>query len=665
MSFDSTVQAKAIELIKCSYEITGAAGSGHPSSCASLGHLISVLMYQHMRWEPSNPSHPASDRLMLSEGHAVPIVYAACADKGVMIGEDKERWKPMTKADALTLRQIDSRIDGHPNPKLGFPFFDAATGSLGQGLSVAAGIALAAKADGLDKRVFVLIGDGESREGQVWEAADFLRDHDLKAVCPIFNCNQFAQSEEVSKQQSAEVLVKKLEAAGFEVLVIDGHSPSEIRDALNRHAEVHEASDAAANGVAIVAKTEKGWGAASMKGNGHHGQAPKGEALEKVLAELEETGKATGAYALGGLKIPAMSPRKSNQKIDDAPMNFSVALKAFGKESALEQGKMATRNAYGVGLRALGHAKSDLFALDCDVRGSTGSAMFAGDEKVNDRFVECRIAEQNMMSVAAGLSAGGKIPFASTFGKFAVRGYDQIEMAIMSGANMKLVGSHSGATLGADGPSQMGLSDVGWFRGFTGLRNYDVEGKLKAGSGAGMYVLTPSDAYQCYALMREMMAWDGPCYLRTLRPETEFLYGDEDKFTLGGHELLIEGKDLLIAANGYMVHQANKAIEELDDLGIDVGVVDLYSLPFESEALLDYANDCGGNILTIEDNYCGGLGSAVTDLVCQDGGGFTVNQMYVKRMPKSGLSADNVLNYVGLGVDDIVREAKEVMGIED
>ncbi len=222
MSFDSTLHDKAIQLTKLTYEITGAAGSGHPSSGASLAHLVAVLLYQHMRFEPMNPGHPASDRLVLSEGHAVPVLYAAMADLGIAYRQSKAPGdagdlKPMTYELACTLREIDSIVDGHPNPALGFPFFDAATGSLGQGLSVAAGLALAARMDGLGKRIFCLIGDGESREGQVWEAIDFLRDHDLKAVCPVFNANHYAQSAAVSEQQSADVLVAKLQAAGFDV----------------------------------------------------------------------------------------------------------------------------------------------------------------------------------------------------------------------------------------------------------------------------------------------------------------------------------------------------------------------------------------------------------------------------------------------------------------
>ncbi len=651
MSFDSTINAKAIDLAKLSYEMTAAAGSGHPTTAASLAHLVSVLMYTHMRWEPQNPAHPSSDRLVLSEGHAVPIIYAAAADLGVAIGKDKASWRPMTREDAMTLRAIDSVIDGHPNPIEGFPFFDAATGSLGQGLSVAAGLAAAARIDGLDKRIFCIIGDGESREGQIWEAADFIVDHKLKAVCPIFNANHFAQSDAVSDQQSAATLAKKLEAYGFRVLTIDGHNPSAIQEALSQHAQqMHDPQSAP---LAIVAKTVKGWGSASQQGQGHHGKPAEGDELPKALAELDATAHQIGAAADVSLKIPMMSPQKPEPAKVQAAMSFTDALKKFGMEKALEKNQLATRRAYGVALRALGHARSDVVALDADVKNSTFAEMFSKDSDLKSRYFEARIAEQNMFSVAVGLSAGGKVPFTSTFAKFVTRGYDQIEMGVNSGANLKIVGTHAGITLAADGPSQMSLPDIAWFRAFSKVTNH--KGK------PAVYVIQPSDAYQAYALTLAAAEHDGPVYLRMLRAETEFLYNENDKFTLGGHEVLTEGRDLLIVASGYMVHEANKAIEKLDGQGIDATLVDLYSLPFDEEALLDLANENNGMILTLEDNYGGGIGSAVADAVSADGGGFNVRQMFVRNIPKSGRTPEDVLAYCGIGADQIVTEAMSLL----
>lgn len=651
MSFDSTIHAKAIELTKLSYEMTAAAGSGHPTTAASLAHLVTILMYQHMRYEPANPLHPCSDRLVLSEGHAVPIVYAACADLGVAIGQDQDQWRPMTRDDAMSLRAIDSVIDGHPNPIEGFPFFDAATGSLGQGLSVSAGLAAAGKLDGVDRRIFCIIGDGESREGQIWEAIDFIKDHQLSAVCAIFNCNHYGQSDVVSAQQSPQTLMKKLDAAGFNVIAVDGHNPTEIQDALSVHAQ--KMYDPDADPVAIVANTIKGWGAASTHGGGHHGKPEVGDDLARVLEELEQTGHQIGAQVDKPLKISLMSAKKPQPAEAQPVVSMTEAVKRWGGDGLIEKGKMATRRAYGFALQALGHADPRVVALDCDVKNSTFADNFFKDPELTQRFLECRIAEQNMYSVAAGLSAAGKIPFASTFAKFVTRGYDQIEMAINSGANLKLVGSHAGISLAADGPSQMSLPDVAWFRAWTTVTNQK--------GGPAVYLLQPSDAYQAYALAVAMAQHDGPCYMRTLRPETEFIYGDSDRFQLGGHEVLTEGRDVLIIASGYMVHEANKALEKLDAQGIDATLVDLYSLPFDSEAILDLANENNGMILTVEDNYGAGIGSAVADAVSADGGGFNVHQIYVQRIPKSGRSPDEVLDSAGLSADQIVHKAMQLL----
>ena len=295
MSFDSTIHAKAVELSKLSYEMTAAAGSGHPTSAASLAHITAVLMYHYMRYEPANPAHPSSDRLVLSEGHAVPVVYAAAADLGIVVGRTKADQRPMTREDAMSLRKIESPVDGHPNPIEGFPFFDTATGSLGQGLSHAAGLAAAAKIDGLDKRIYCIIGDGESREGQIWEAVDFIADFGLKAVCPVFNCNVWAQSDKVSPQQTPEATARKLEAAGFTVLTIDGHSPAAISEALSQHAQAQ--FDPNAQPVAIIANTVKGWGSPSQQGAGHHGKPADGQDMETALQELDETARQLGAHA--------------------------------------------------------------------------------------------------------------------------------------------------------------------------------------------------------------------------------------------------------------------------------------------------------------------------------------------------------------------------------
>src|SRR5918997_4779568 len=289
MSFELAVHQKAVEIGKLSVEMTTAAGSGHPSTALSLAHLVTVLMYHQMRWDPKDPWNPNADRLVLSEGHAVPIIYAALADLGATItpvgkAYDRSAGRPMTREDAMSLRAIESPIDGHPHPQVGFPFADAATGSLGQGLSVAAGLGAAAKQDKLDRNIYCVIGDGESREGQIWEAMDFIADHALTNVVAIFNCNELAQSDYVSPQQSAETLAKKAEAFGFIARVIDGHDPEQIARAFSELNVIKNGN----RPFAIMARTIKGWGAAAEQGMGKHGTPVKKDKMQEVMTQLDQ-----------------------------------------------------------------------------------------------------------------------------------------------------------------------------------------------------------------------------------------------------------------------------------------------------------------------------------------------------------------------------------------
>jgi len=653
VSFEAAVHAKAIQLDKLSLDMCAAAGSGHPTTAMSLGHLVTVLMYHSMRWAPEAPDDPLSDRLVLSEGHGCPIVYAACADLGVHIGKEPEQRRPMTRDDAMNLRKAESPIDGHPNPAEGFPFFDAATGSLGMGLSIAAGLAIAAHQDGLDRRIFCIIGDGESREGQVWEACDFIVDHELANVLPIFNCNAYGQSDKVSSQQSAQSLARKLEAFGFTVKSIDGHDPEQIRAAFDEFAKKSKGSAP----MAVVATTVKGWGAPSVQGGGWHGKPATGPKLQKALEELDAARvKLTSALAGDdNLRIfPPAGEVPHRPEPADAP-TFAAAMKSYDMASTFATGKFATRKAAGLALRALGHTNSEIVVLDADVKNSTFTEWFAIDKDLSNRFVECRIAEQNMMSVACGLSAAGKIPFCATFSKFVTRAYDQIEMAVNSGANIKILGSHSGISLAADGPSQMSLPDVAWFRAFSRMRDHR--------GGPGFYLLQPADAFAAYGLTLAMAEHHGACYMRTARPDVEFIYDDKTVFNLGKFELLTKGRDLLIISAGFMIHECNKAIELLDKQGIDATLVDLYSIPFDQDALLDLANENGGNILTVEDNYAGGLGSAVADALTEAGDGFTLAQMFVERIPKSARDEDGVLRMCGLHHSQIAARAAAICGV--
>jgi transketolase len=654
MSFEAAVHHQAIELDRMAIEMCAASGSGHPSTALSLGHIITVLMFSTMRWSPDYPSYPTADRLVLSEGHAVPIVYAACIKLGVKVGKDPEKMRELTGDDVKKLREANSELDGHPNPMEGFPFFDTATGSLGQGLSAAAGLAEAARLDGLDKRIYCIIGDGESREGQIAEALDYVAERKLNNVLTIFNCNEYGQADRVSGQQSAKTLAAKLAAANFTVREIDGHDPKAIKAAVD---EFVKTSGTPGTPMAIVAKTVKGWGTTVMHGAAWHGKPATGDQMVKALGELDQrrVELTSALVSADSFEIQPPAEYKPREARNDATPTLSEVAKKYDLGTAMQSGKMATRRAYGIALRALGHANDNVVALDCDVSNSTFAEMFRKDAALTNRFFECKIAEQNMISLGAGFSAAGKIPFCSTFAKFVTRAYDQIEMAINSGSNIKVIGSHAGITLAADGPSQMSLPDISWFRSFSTMRDHR--------GNPGCYILQPSDAYAAYALTMAMAEYEGACYMRTLRADTEFIYSDHTTFNLGGFEVLAEGRDVLLCASGYMVHEANKALDILDKAGISATLVDLYSLPFDTDKLMDIANQNNGQIISIEDNYGGGIGSAIADAIATSGDGFTLKQMHVRRIPKSAKTPDEVLKMCGLTSDDIVKEVMKLLQV--
>ncbi len=630
----------AVELGKRIVRMTTAAGSGHPSSALSLAHITSYLMFHKMRHDPADPWNPASDRLILSEGHAVPVVYAAWALLGGVVGRSRSDARRLTDEDLLTLRARESVLDGHPNPAEGFPFFDAATGSLGQGLSVAAGLALAAREDGLDRRFYVLIGDGESREGQVWEAADFVVDHQLTSVCAIFNCNGQGQADFVSPQQSADRLTAKLEAFGWQVVSIDGHDPEQIEQALAGFGENERP-------LAVVARTIKGWGVEMLQQGNWHGKPLPADKLDEALASLDRTLSQLAPDASGSTPAPpkpaAATPKSHPEPGEVEWPSFREAVEAAGLASALEKGKLATRRGYGVALRTAGDLLPQVVALDGDVSNSTMAGMFA--QAHPDRFYECKIAEQNMISAAAGLSAAGRIAFANSFAKFLARGYDQLEMAVISRANIKLVGSHAGVSLAADGPSQMGLPDVAYFRSYTTVRADDRTSPL-------CWLFQPADAVAAYRLTRLMTCLPGLCYMRTHRPDVPLLYDDDAEFRPGGLNVLRSGEDAALIASGYMVHVALRAAELLAQQNLRVAVIDAYSLPLDADRLLELLARSGRVALAVEDNFGGGFGSAVAE-VAAAGGGLRVRTLNIQRLPKSTRTPDEAVEYAGVSAEQI------------
>jgi len=636
MELAAALHKKAAELGKLVVRMTAAAGSGHPSSALSLAHLTAYLMYCQMRYDPADPWHPAADRLVLSEGHAVPIVYAAYADLNGAVGRDSSAASFLRPEDVLTLRAHTGVLDGHPNPAEGFPFFDAATGSLGQGLSVAAGLGLAARLDGTPRRIYVLIGDGESREGQVWEALDFIIDHGLRNVCPIFNANGYGQAAPVSPQQSPARLLAKLRAFGWMATEIDGHDPLAIQKALARVGRTRRP-------LAIVARTIKGWGVPALQQGNWHGRplsAEQGVEAEQALDHLAGSGDGR----LGRPPAPAAKPavRRPDPRSVVWPA-FDKAIDSAGLRAALERGRLATRQGYAAALKTAGDLLPQVVVLDGDVSNSTFTEIFARAHP--QRFFEARIAEQNMVSVAVGLAAAGYIPFVNSFGKFLMRACDQIDMASISRANIKLVGSHVGVTPAADGPSQMALTDVAYFRAFSGVPGDDRRSPL-------CWIYHPADAVAAFHCTRLMLEHRGMCYMRTHRPAVPLIYSPQTAFRPGGFHVLTTGPDVAILAAGYLVHVGKEAVELLACQNLRATLIDVYSLPLDAEELVAALERAGRQAIVIEDNYGGGLGAAVAE-VAAESGGIRVYPLYCRRIPRSARTEPLALAWCGLSPQQI------------
>ena len=642
MEKHSDLDRKVIKLAKHIVRMCTEAGSGHPSSALALVHITTALMYRVMRYDPKNPWNTGSDRLVLSEGHAVPVIYAAYCDLGGAAGTQNRPFE-LSFDDALRLREGDSVLDGHPNPAVGFPFFDAATGSLGQGLSVAAGLACGARLDGSDKKIFCLCGDGETREGQIWEAVDFIVDNKLTAVRAVFNCNGQGQSDYVSPQQSAEKLTEKLQAFGCDVRVIDGHDWDQLFEALM--AETGEKP------IAVVAKTVKGWGVNELQKHTYHGKPLKADQIQQAMADLDAKAAELGVADVEDtpavhVVTPASAVRPRPGEISAGA--FAEALKAVGLGPALDEKKLSTRRAYGAALAALG-ADQRIVALDGDVKNSTFAEYFAN--KYPDRYFEGRIAEQNMISAAAGLAAGGRIPFVSSFGKFLTRAYDQLEMAMITNANIKLCGSHVGISLAADGPSQMGLPDLAFMRSFARSKRVDGAPAIR--------VFCPCDAVSAFKMTEQMANFNGACYMRTHRPDVPFIYEDTETFPFGGFKHLIDGEDIAIVASGYMVHVAREAVAILDEkAGLSATLIDAYSIPLDADEILRIGDDCRGSVLVVEDNYIGGIADEITAAAARSDLGVRVDALYVKAVPKSAKTPEEILKMTKLSPEDIASAAQ-------
>jgi transketolase len=607
-----TIKEKAKRLSVLSIMATTAAGSGHPTSCMSAAELVAGTFFYAMKFDPKNPNSPNGDRFVLSKGHAAPVLYAALAEAGVF-----------PESRLMTLRQFSSELEGHPTPLI--PGVDAATGSLGQGVSVAAGLAIGSNLDKTPTRVYVLVGDGEMAEGQIWEAAEFAGYYKLDNLTLLADVNALGQSQPTMYQHDMEVYRKKFEAEGWATEVIDGHDVAAVLAALDR------AKATKGKPQAILARTIKGHGVSFTAGKEHwHGKAFSKDEMAAALKEIGLT-----------IQVPA-DPGKSYARTSiPTPPDFP----APAAPDYAEGKPVATREAYGFALKRLGAVNPQIVAISGDVKNSTFSEIF--QQAYPTHFYQGFIAEQNLVSVGVGLAARGKVPFLDTFACFLSRAYDEVRMAAISRSNINLCGSHCGVSIGEDGPSQMALEDLAMFRAIHGSA-----------------VFYPSDAVSTERLTETMARRPGINYLRTSRPKTAILYSKDEKFPVPGFKVVRQSPQdrVTVIGAGITLHEALKAADQLKSQGTAIRVIDLYCVkPIDGKALAEQVNATGGRLITVEDHWPeGGIGEAVLSALAKAGVAPTKSRMLaVTGMPHSG-KPEELVDAFGISSKHIADAVGEI-----
>jgi transketolase len=597
----------ALRLRIHSLKMTTKAGSGHPTTCLSMADLLACLFFDEMKYDPENPDNWANDELVLSKGHAAPILWAAYAEAGII-----------PEKSLMNLRMITSNLEGHPTPRM--KWVKAATGSLGQGLSVGVGMALVMKLGKSPGRVYVFSGDGECAEGAVWEAVNMASLHRLRNLCLIVDINRLGQSGETMHGYDTKAYERKFKAFGWEVVTVDGHKINGILNAFKKAREN-------ALPTAILAKTIKGKGVSFVENkNGWHGKPLMGEDSKRALEEL-------GPMPSIDAKKYVRRPKKTQ--------GLQVS-KRYNFKRTVYRDKTATRRAYGNALLNLGKINESVVALDGDVKNSTYAEDFF--ERFPERSFQSYIAEQNMVGMGIGISAKGYLPFLATFSAFLSRAHDQIRMSGYSFSNIKIAGSHSGVSIGADGPSQMGLEDLGIFRPIPGCA-----------------VLYPCDAYSTEACVESMAKHKGLAYIRTTRPATPLIYSKDDEFPLGGSKVLRKSQDDVAAVigAGITVHEALKAYDELKAERISVRIIDAYSVePIDKDTISKEVEKAGKKVVVVEDHFQnGGLGDAVAQAL---GGKAEIIHLAVKDLPRSG-KPEELLDKYGINANQIKKAVKELI----
>ncbi|XP_027960238.1 transketolase-like protein 2 isoform X1 [Eumetopias jubatus] len=598
-----------------SIRATCASSSGHPTSCCSAAEIMSVLFFHTMRYKRTDPQHPDNDRFILSKGHAAPILYATWAEVG-NIGA----------SDLLSLRTIHCDLEGHPTPRLSF--VDVATGSLGQGLGAACGMAYTGKYfDKASYRVFCLMGDGESSEGSVWEALAFASHYSLDNLVAVFDVNRLGQSGVTPLEHCTDIYQNRFEAFGWNTYSVDGHDVEALCQAFWHAAQVKNKP------TAIVAKTFKGRGIPNIENaeNWHGKPIPKErvDAIIKLIESQIQTNK-------------NLTPKPPTE---DSPQISIRNMKMTCLPDYVVGDRIATRKAFGLALAKLGHANERVIVLVGDTKNSTFSEIF--NEEHPERFIECFIAEQNMVSVALGCATRGRtIAFVSTFAAFLTRAFDQIRMGAISQTNINFIGSHCGVSNGEDGPSLMALEDLAMFRSIPNCT-----------------VFYPSDAISTEYAVYLAANTKGMCFIRTSQPETAVIYMPQENFEIGQAKVIrqsVNDKVTVIGA-GVTLHEALAAADSLSQQGISIRVIDPFTIkPLDAANIISNAKATGGQVITVEDHYReGGIGEAVCAAVSGEPD-ILVHQLAVSEVPQCGKPSE-LLDKFGISARHIIAAVKDTL----
>lgn len=587
----SLLQKRAYNLRVLSLEATTAAGSGHPTSCLSAADIVAALFFHVMRQDLSDPDNPANDRFILSKGHAAPVLYAAYEQLGVI-----------SKKELLTLRSFDSVLEGHPTPR--FAYTEVATGSLGCGLSNGLGMALSARLNSEQFYTYVLLGDSEMAEGSVWEAAEIASFYDVDTLIAFVDLNRLGQTTETLDDHNLKKHEARWRAFGWETFTIAGHNMAQILKACDAARQVRGKPSV------IIACTIKGYGLTCCEDKeGYHGKAFSKEELPCMLTELKDRFPGDAGYDFE----PEVKKLHLHTK-RNVPQYLMP-------RSPYKQGALfPTRKAFGEALAAAGAVAPELVSLDAEVKNSTFAEIF--EHAFPDRFFQCFIAEQNMIGMAAGFAARHFIPFSSTFASFITRAHDQLRMAAISRLPLRVAGSHAGVSIGQDGPSQMGLEDIGLMRALP-----------------NSIVLYPADATTTHALVGLMINYhEGISYLRLTRSETPVLYDSSEPFRIGGCKVVREtaADSVCIIAAGITLFEALKAHDALKERGVYVSIIDAYSIkPLDEETIIAQVLKAHKHVITVEDHYRqGGLGEAVCYALRN--AGCRIEVLAVEMLPRSG-----------------------------